>query len=129
MIRVPTFSITGWIAVDLDKNMSPPKNTPPQLPHQRNDNVSIGDDPGIRMLLPVGRSGLAIAAGYLGLFGFLIVPAPLALIVSILAILDIRKSRSTPKPKYGMGRAIFGLIVGILGTILLVIGIVSAISG
>lgn len=73
----------------------------------------------MRMLLPVGRSGWAIAAGYLGLFGLIIVPAPLALIVSVVAILDINKSKKTEHPKHGMGRAVFGLIVGLVGTIIL----------
>jgi len=77
------------------------------------------DDPGIRMLMPVGRSGWAIAAGYLGLFGLILFPAPIALIVSIIAIVDIQKSKKTGKPKYGMGRAIFGLIVGVIGTLIL----------
>ena len=40
----------------------------------------IGDDPAIRMLLPVGRSGWAIASGYLGLISVLLIPAPFALI-------------------------------------------------
>ncbi len=71
---------------------------------------------GMRLLLPVGRSGWAIAAGYLGLFGLVILPAPLALIVSIVAIRDIRKSKGAASPKYGMGRAIFGLIIGVCGT-------------
>jgi len=68
---------------------------PPALPEQSNPppypvhQQSLGDNAGVRMLLPVGRSGWAIAAGYLGLFGLIIVPAPLALIVSIIAILDI----------------------------------------
>lgn len=84
---------------------------PPLPPPQ-----AIGDDAGMRLLLPVGRSGWAIAAGYLGLFGLVILPAPLALIVSLIAIRDIKKSKLTGKRKYGMGRAIFGLIVGILGT-------------
>ena len=66
--------------------------------------------------MPVDCSGWAIAAGYLGLFGLIIFPAPLALIAAILAIRDINKSKKTDKPKYGMGRAIFGLIIGILGT-------------
>ena len=80
---------------------------------------AIGDNAGMRLLLPVGRSGWAIAAGYLGLFGLFIIPAPLALIVSIVAIKDIRKSRSKEHPKHGMGRAVFGLIVGVLGTLAL----------
>ena len=98
---------------------------PPALPDQGSElhppaqQQSIGDNAGIRMLLPVGRSGWAIAAGYLGLFGLVIVPAPLALIVSIIAIISIRKSKNTTKPKHGMGRAIFGLIVGIVGTFIL----------
>lgn len=80
----------------------------------------MGDSAGMRMLLPVGRSGWAIAAGYLGLFGLVVFPAPLALIISIVAIRDIRKSKGTASPKYGMGRAVFGLIVGVCGTGLLI---------
>ena len=73
------------------------------------------------MILPVGRSGWAIAAGYLGLFALVVLPAPLALLISIIAIWDIRRSRSWPHPKHGMGRAIFGLITGLLGTAFLLI--------
>lgn len=83
---------------------------PPQYPQK------LGDNAGVRMLMPVGRSGWAIAAGYLGLFGLTVILAPLALIVSIIAIWDIKQSRKTDNVKHGMGRAIFGLIVGILGT-------------
>ncbi len=36
--------------------------------------AGIGQDPGVRWLLPVGRSGWAIAAGYLGLFSFVCFP-------------------------------------------------------
>lgn len=85
------------------------------------DDRDIGDDAGMRMLLPVGRSGWAIAAGYLGLISVLCVPAPLALMAGILAVQDIRKN---PK-KHGMGRAIFGLIMGGLGSLLLTFALVS----
>jgi hypothetical protein len=64
------------------------------------------------MILPVGRSGLAIAAGYAGLFSLLIVFAPIALLLGIAAIIDIKRN---PK-KHGMGRAIFGLIMGLIGS-------------
>ena len=40
------------------------------------------------MLLPVGRSGWAIAAGYLGLISVLAFPGPFAMIAGILAIRD-----------------------------------------
>lgn len=63
-------------------------------------------------MLPVGRSGFAIAAGYLGLVSVLLLPAPLAIIFAILAIRAIHRDPH----KHGMGRAIFGLIMGILGT-------------
>lgn len=83
---------------------------------------SIGDDAGIRMLLPVGRSGWAIAAGYLGLLSVLLLPAPVALIISLLAIRDIRRDST----KHGMGRAVFGLIMGIIFTGLLIfVGIIN----
>lgn len=75
-------------------------------------NTSLGDNATVRALLPVGRSGWAIAAGYLGLLSLVIFPAPLALLTSIVAILDIRKHKN----KHGMGRAVFGLIMGLLGT-------------
>lgn len=97
----------------------------PQTPRQQNlVNQPLGQQAGMRILLPVGRSGWAIAAGYLGLFGLLILPAPLALIISIVAIIDIQKSKKTSNRKHGMGRAVFGLIVGIIGTLLLLVGIV-----
>jgi hypothetical protein len=78
--------------------------------------VDPGDSAAMRMLLPVGRSGLAIAAGYAGLFAFLILPAPIALVLGILAVIDLRKNPE----KHGMGRAVFGLVIGALGTALLV---------
>lgn len=120
-----------WIDVELPSQQlahSPAMRTPihsttaaaasPQNQVASPVSQALGDS-AIRMLLPVGRSGWAIAAGYLGLFGLIIIPAPIALIVSIIAILDIRKSKDTDKPKCGMGRAIFGLIVGIVGTVVL----------
>lgn len=68
----------------------------------------------MRILMPVGRSGWAIAAGYAGLFSFILIGAPFALIFGILAVRDIRRSRNTDRPKYGMGRAVFGIVAGSL---------------
>jgi hypothetical protein len=84
----------------------------------------IGQDAGMRMLLPVGRSPWAIAAGYAGLFAFIIFPAPLALVLGIMAIIDIKKHPD----RHGMGRAIFGLVAGILGTIFLVLAIAALLA-
>jgi hypothetical protein len=77
-----------------------------------------------RMVLPVGRSGYAIAAGYLGLFSVLLIFAPFALIFGILAVRDIKKN----KDKHGMGRAIFGIIMGSIFSIALVVIIVVVLS-
>lgn len=85
----------------------------------------IGQDAGIRMLLPVGRSGWAIAAGYLGLFSVLVIPAPIAVIVSIIAIRHMKKDPT----QHGMGRAIFGLIMGGLVLIVMAIGLTAVLLG
>ena len=95
----------------------PPPPSPPPLPPPPPQR--LGDDAAMRMLLPVGRSSWAIAAGYLGLFSLIVVPAPLALLVSIVALWDIRRSQSSPHPKHGKGRAIFGLVMGTLGTLVI----------
>ena len=69
------------------------------------------------------RSGVAIAAGYAGLLAVLCFPAPLALLLGIWAVRDLRKHPE----KHGMGRAIFGIAMGVLGTVGLV-GIVRTIA-
>ena len=81
---------------------------------------NLGADPTLRMLLPVGRSGWAIAAGYLGLLSPLMIFAPFSLIVSIIAIRDIKR-----RDTRGMGRALLGLIMGAIFTVILLIGIGS----
>jgi len=81
----------------------------------------LGESAAIRMLIPVGRSFLAIAAGYAGLFAVLIFPAPIALILGILAVRDIRRN---PK-KHGMGRAIFGIVMGVIGSVALLLAIIG----
>ena len=67
----------------------------------------------MRWILPVGRSGYAIAAGYLGLFSVLFIFAPLSILFGVLAIRDIKKHPE----KLGMGRAIFGIVMGVIFTV------------
>ncbi|MDO4569763.1 MAG: DUF4190 domain-containing protein [Planctomycetia bacterium] len=64
-------------------------------------------------LVPVRTSGLAIIAGYLGLFSVLILPAPFALLFGILALHNLRKNPGL----HGYGRAWFGIIMSILSSI------------
>jgi hypothetical protein len=75
------------------------------------------DDGAIRFLLPVGRSGWAIASGYLGLVSVLFVFAPFALVTGILGLQAIRRDPNL----WGRGRAWFGVVVGALFTVLLVV--------
>jgi hypothetical protein len=102
-----------------------PSPVPPPLGPTVQGSAGIGQDSGMRMLLPVGRAGWAIAAGYLGLISVLLLPAPIAVLVSLIAIRDISRSAAGPNPKHGMGRAIFGLIMGALGTALLILAVLS----
>ncbi|HEX4966615.1 MAG TPA: GYF domain-containing protein [Thermoanaerobaculia bacterium] len=83
---------------------------------------SMGDDAVMRMVLPVGRSGWAIAAGYLGLLSLLGIFAPFAVITGVVALRDIAKHPE----KHGLGRAWFGIILGGLVTIGLVIAFAVA---
>lgn len=83
-----------------------------------------GDDPGMRMLLPVGRSPLAIVSGYLGLISILLIPAPFALLTGILAMMDIKKHPE----KHGMGRAIFGMVMGGLFSLALLMVFLTMLS-
>lgn len=77
------------------------------------DRRPLSENAGMRMLMPIGRSGFAIAAGYLGLVAlFTGVVGPVAILFAILGIRDIKRHEQ----KHGMGRAIFGLATGIVGT-------------
>lgn len=96
-----------------------PSPQPPPLTAKERLQREVSDDVGVRMLIPVGRSVAAVTAGYLGLLSILLVPAPFALIVSIVAIRDLKRRRAVGRKAYGMGRAVFGLIMGLLGTLAL----------
>ena len=78
---------------------------------------------GLNLLLPIGpQSGMAIAAGYLGLFGLLI---PLLAIAGlVLGILALRDIKAHPE-KRGKGRAITGIVCGGLWTIAVLILLIS----
>ncbi len=65
-----------------------------------------------RYLTAAGRPASAIAAGYLGLFSLLPLFGIAAIIVSIVAL---RKLKAEPY-LLGKGRAIFGLVMGIIFT-------------
>ena len=71
----------------------------------------------MKYIVPVGRSGWAIAAGYLGLCSILILPAPFAIACGALALRDIAKHPE----KLGKPRAIFGIAMGCFGLLEIVL--------
>ena len=121
--------MAAWAPAAQVADLFPPGTVPPPLPmaytNPRWDRPPpVGESAAMRMILPVGRSGWAIAAGYLGLFSVLMLPAPLALICGLLAIGEMRRHPE----RHGMGRAIFGLIMGSLGSIGLVLFLIAALA-
>ena len=90
----------------------PPPRQPGSVPGYA---PSAADDRGLAWILPVHRSGLAIAAGYVALFGiFIFVLAPIALVLGIFALRDLKRNPG----RLGHGRAWFAIIAGGVMTVL-----------
>lgn len=79
----------------------------------------------LKWVLPVGRSPLAIAAGYAGLFSVLLFPGPIALTLGLFALRDFKKHPE----RLGRGRAWFGIIMGGIGTAFVLLFIAAAVAG
>jgi hypothetical protein len=81
----------------------------------------LADEEALRYLVPVGRSGFAIAAGYLALFSVLLIPGPLALACGLLGLRSIAR-----RPELlGRGRAWFGIVAGSVASVLLVVLLIN----
>jgi hypothetical protein len=97
---------TAWPPPQTAQSAQPPYGWPQQYPVPAND-------PAIAWVLPINRSGLSIAAGYVGLFGVVLVfLGPVALLLGLLALRDLRRHPG----RLGRGRAWFAIISGIWGT-------------
>lgn len=87
--------------------------------------ATVDSDGSMRHLMPGSDlSGWAIAAGYLGLISLVMIPAPIAILCGIVAIREINREPA----KRGLGRAWFGIVMGVLGTIALVCGVVAMLN-
>ena len=71
------------------------------------------------VFVPAGWSGWAVASGYLALLSILGYPAIASVIVSLIALFDLRRHPE----KRGQRRAWFGLVMGALGTIAVVLAV------
>jgi hypothetical protein len=91
--------------------------THPSTPYQR-PNAEL------EVLVPINVAGSALIAGYLGLAALLILPAPIALVVGVLALRDLK---SQPH-KTGHGRAWFAIVAGVIGSIVLLAGFAAGLS-
>jgi hypothetical protein len=112
----PASSIPGLLPPGLAAPPPLPASQP-AAPYYPPPRPSISDDSAMRWVLPVGRSGWAIAAGYLGIFSLLGIFAPFAVITGILGLREIKQN-----PRLGgRGRAIFGIVMG--GIFTLAIGL------
>lgn len=79
------------------------------------------NDPALNMLVPLNTSALAIAAGYVGLISVLCVPAPLALLLGVLALVHLKKN-----PKLdGKVRAVFAVVMGSVFSVVLVLALIG----
>jgi hypothetical protein len=85
----------------------------------------LGDDPALRMVIPVGQSPLAIISGYAGLLSLAVCPlGPIAIVCGALAIRQIRRNPNM----HGTYRAVIGIVLGMIGTLGLVAAVLVAIS-
>jgi hypothetical protein len=81
-----------------------------------------GPDPALGFIIPVGQSVWAVIAGYLGLLSLgICFLGPLAVLCGAVGIIDINKHPG----RGGMFRCVVGIVLGLIGSIGLVILIVS----
>lgn len=93
------FCVNCGTAVEQNPNAMPP--------------MPLEEIPNIKMILPINRTGLAIVAGYMGLFSLLPFVGIVSIIIGVIAIIQLKKHPE----KLGRGRAWFGIIMGVITTL------------
>lgn len=108
----------GWPAPQQQPQQSWQPQQPPQYWQQQpyGQQTKTAGDRALEWTVPINRSGLAIAAGYVALLSFpILIAAPIGVLLGVLALRDI-----TANPgRLGKGRAWFAIVYGGLGTIAL----------
>ena len=76
----------------------------------------------MRAVLPVGKTPMAISAGWAGLISLLCCfLGPVAIVLSIVALVELNRDPE----KRGKGRAIFGLVAGSIATIIAILFLIG----
>lgn len=91
-------------------------------PRRRRRPQPVGADPSLKYVVPLNVSVWALVAGYLGLVSVLLIPAPFALLCGLMGVRDIRRNPT----KDGMGRCVFGIVMGLLFSLLMLACLVPA---
>jgi hypothetical protein len=86
----------------------------------QNDGDTTPEEPDDMWSIISPASGWATAAMYVGLFAVLLLPAPIALILGIIALRDCKK-----RSLEGKGRAIFAIVMGAIFSLILLRGILE----
>ncbi len=82
-----------------------------------------------RLVMPVDLPGSAIAAGYLGLGAlFPLIGLPLGVFAIVCGVRALQRIELDPT-LHGSGRAWFGIIAGVLGTVVWGLGVVVLVIG
>lgn len=99
---------------------------PPPLPAAGGGgNPSLtGEDVALGFVIPHKVSALAVVAGYVGLLSIACFPAPIAIILGILALIDLRKHPG----RQGYGRAIFAIVMGSIALIVALVLLVLSVT-
>lgn len=139
LLTVRSFDTGQFLSIDQVKQLVQPSSAPPvaapmgqwtepptmsdiraAMPREKVD----GNQDPMRFVAPIHTSGWAVTASYLGLFSVLLVFAPFAIITGILALRDLQANPT----KTGKGRAIFGLVMGAIFSLVLVVFTFSMIA-
>jgi hypothetical protein len=102
---------------DDDEDEDRPWQRGRQRRRRRDEDFESESEEGMEFVVPTNTSALAIVAGYVGLISVLCFPAPLALILGIVALVQLKN-----KPKvHGRYRAWFAVVMGTMFTLIPVV--------
>lgn len=108
------------LAPDLRIGATVIPDVPPMIPGAYIAPHSGNQSGGLEWILPVNRSICAVIAGYLGLLSITGIFAPFAIVFGLLGLREIKKNPSLR----GSGRAWFGIAMGAICTIAVLIPII-----